>query len=233
MDRRRFLLAGLAATVLPSARALLPADPVVLLHGLWMTGLEGGLLRSRLRDDYGFAPESYSYPTVQLGLDDNMRRLHEFIAAVPGERLHLVGHSLGGVLALHTLLRYPDPRPGRVVCLGSPLRGSAAARALAALPFGIGMLGATMRDAVLDGGLRHYDGAQEVGVIAGTLGLGLGAILENLQLPHDGTVAVEETRLPGITDHLEVAVTHMGLLSSAVVASQTAYFLRHGNFARS
>jgi hypothetical protein len=71
-----------------------------------------------------------------------------------------------------------------------------------------------------------------VGVIAGTLAVGLGVVIENLPQPNDGTVAVDETRLPGIKDHLELPVSHTGLLVSATVASQTAYFLRHGAFAR-
>lgn len=231
MNRRDFLVA-IAMTASGPAAAGLPADPVVLVHGLWMTGIESGLLRSRLREDYGFDPRQYSYPTVQLGIGDNMRRLHDFIAAVPGDRLHVVGHSLGGLLALQALSHYPDPRPGRVVCLGSPLRGSAAARAMASLPFGEDILGATMREAVLNGGLADYHGSREVGVIAGTFGMGLGAVIEDLPTPNDGTVAVEETRLPGIRDHLEVAVSHTGLLVSPLAASQTAYFLRHGEFAR-
>lgn len=231
MNRRGFLLAGTVAAIMP-AEAQLPADNVVVVHGLWMTGMETGLLRSRLREDYGFDPRQYSYRTVQAGLDANVRQLHEYLAAVPGDTLHVVGHSLGGLLALHTLLRYPDPRPGRVVCLGSPLRGSVAARALAGLPFGQEILGQTMREAVLDGGLDEYRGAREVGVIAGTMGLGLGVVIENLPIPNDGTVAVEETRLPGIRDHLEIEVSHTGLLVSPLVASQTAFFLRHGQFAR-
>ena len=89
-----------------------------------------------------------------------------------------------------------------------------------------------MRDAVLNGGLIEYRGPREVGVIADTLAVGLGAVIENLPSPNDGTVAVEETKLPGIKDHLEVSVSHTGLLVSPVVASQTAYFLRHGEFAR-
>lgn len=232
MNRRRFLGAGLLAVALP-LRAALPDDTLVLVHGLWMTGMESGLLRSRLRDEFGFAPEQYSYPSLQLGLDDNMRRLRDFMAGLPGERLHVVGHSLGGVLALRTLLRHPEPRPGRIVCLGSPLRGSAAARALAGLPFGTEALGATLREAVLEDALSAWEGPREVGVIAGTLGLGLGAVIGELPEPNDGTVAVEETRLPGIKDHIELNVSHMGLLGSPLVASQTAFFLRHGEFARS
>jgi pimeloyl-ACP methyl ester carboxylesterase len=169
---------------------------------------------------------------VQVGLEDNVRLLHEFIQDVPGDTVHVVGHSLGGLLALNTLTQYPDSRKGRIVCLGSPLRGSAAARALASLPFGEDLLGATMREAVLGGGLTEYRGPREVGVIAGTLTMGLGAVIENLPTPNDGTVAVEETQLPGIKDHLEIPVSHTGMLVSELVVSQTAYFLRHGEFAR-
>ncbi len=203
-----------------------------MVHGLWMTGMESGLLRKRLHDEYGFATRQYSYHTVQLGLEDNMRLLHEFLADLPGETVHLVGHSLGGVLALNTLKRFPETRPGRVVCLGSPLRGSLTARAMAGLPFGEELLGVTMREAVLSGGLTEYQGSREVGVIAGTLSVGLGLVIENLPSPNDGTVSVAETQLPGIKDHLEISVSHTGLLVSTLVASQTAYFLRHGEFAR-
>jgi pimeloyl-ACP methyl ester carboxylesterase len=232
MRRRQFLLALGSLPVANAMSANAPADTVVLVHGLWMTGMESGLLRNRLRDEYGFETRQYSYHTVQVGLEDNVRLLGEFLADVPGDTLHVVGHSLGGLLALHTLVRHPDKRPGRIVCLGSPLRGSSAARAMATLPFGEEILGATIRDAVLNGGMTEYRGTREVGVIAGTLAVGIGVVIDNLPSPNDGTVAVEETKLPGIKDHLEVAVSHTGLLISQVVASQTAFFLRHGQFAR-
>jgi pimeloyl-ACP methyl ester carboxylesterase len=233
LPTRRQLLLAIAA--LPFATAMSAEDrreTLVLVHGLWMTGLESNLLRGRLQDDYGFDTRQYSYHTVEVGLEDNVRLLAEFLADVPGDTLHVVGHSLGGLLALHTLMRHPDRRPGRIVCLGSPLKGSVAARAMAGLPFGEELLGATIREAVLNGGLDAYRGEREVGVIAGTLAVGLGVVIENLPRPNDGTIAVEETKLPGIKDHLEVPVSHTGLLVSEVVASQTAYFLRHGQFAR-
>lgn len=235
LDRRRFLLAASAlplASLAESARPEPAAELVVLVHGLWMTGMENGMLRDRLQDEYGLASRQYSYHTVQVGLEDNMRLLHEFIADLPASTVHVIGHSLGGVLALHTFTRFPDPRPGRIVCLGAPLRGSSAARALASLPFGQEIMGATIRDAVLSGGMTEYRGSREVGVIAGTSAMGLGAVIESLPGPNDGTVTVEETRLPGIKDHLELPVSHTGMLFSAEVVSQSAFFLRHGEFAR-
>ena len=49
--------------------------------------------------------------------------------------------------------------------------------------------------------------------------------------PGDGTVAVEETRLPGLSDHALVATSHTGLIYSPVVGRMAARFLRQGRFA--
>jgi hypothetical protein len=232
MNRRELLLGFTALGLTRAALGMPPPDTVVMVHGLWMTGVESGLLRQRLESEYGFVTRQYSYRSVSDGLKDNMILLRDFIRAAPGGTVHVVGHSLGGLLALHTLTEFPDPRPGRIVCLGSPLRGSIAARAVSGLPFGPEILGRTIQEAVLNGGLAEYRGGREIGVIAGTLGMGLGVVIENMPEPNDGTVAVEETKLPGIKDHIELPVSHTGLLVSAAVASQTAFFLRHGEFAR-
>jgi hypothetical protein len=47
---------------------------------------------------------------------------------------------------------------------------------------------------------------------------------------HDGTVAVEETIVPGLAGHCVVETSHTGLLFSAEVARLTANFLRKGSF---
>ena len=83
---------------------------------------------------------------------------------------------------------------------------------------------------LLEQGLERWEGPREVGVIAGRLPLGLGAMLGQLAGEHDGTVAVEETRLPGVADHCVVEANHTGLLFSQEVARLVTAFLRHGHF---
>ncbi len=212
-------------------------ETVVVIHGLWMTGVECSLLRHRLAKDYGFDTCRFSYHTVRDGLPENIRRLGACLEKIRSGRIHLVGHSFGGVLALNYLSRSDpelpvDARLGRAVCLGPPLTGSQAARGFLRMPWGAEMLGRMIRENVIENPLEEYTGKQDVGVIAGTLGIGLGQAFSSLDGPHDGTILVSETRLPGITDHIEEHVTHVGLLFSRSVAEQTGWFLRHGEFRR-
>jgi hypothetical protein len=79
---------------------------------------------------------------------------------------------------------------------------------------------------------RRWSGQRELGVIAGSLSIGLGRLVGTHGAPSDGTIFVDETRLAGIRQHLVLRVSHTGLPFSATVARQTAAFLRTGNFSR-
>jgi hypothetical protein len=76
----------------------------------------------------------------------------------------------------------------------------------------------------------------QVGSIAGTRRLGLGAIVTRAKgsstEPSDGLVNVSETRLPGLADHLVMDTAHSTMVVSSRVAQQVVYFLRQGRFAR-
>ena len=68
-------------------------------------------------------------------------------------------------------------------------------------------------------------------MVAGNLQRGLGGAITRLPGPHDGTVAVEETRVPGLAAHVVVEASHSGLIFSREAASHAARFLREGRFA--
>ncbi len=201
-------------------------EHVVLLHGLWMPGAAMQWFAAQLKAG-GFAPSIFSYPSVVGGPEAAVPRLVQRLRELNGA--HVVAHSLGGLIALQALCAEPDLPVARVVCLGSPLRGSGAASGmLAHFPAASLMFGRSA--ALLQQGFGCWEGRVEVGAIAGRVPRGLGALFAGFSGEHDGTVAVEETRLPGLTDHVVVDASHSGLLFSADAAQYAIAFLRHGHF---
>ena len=205
---------------------------VVYVHGLWLTGIEGSFLRKRLGNDLKAQTRAFSYASVASSISANARALGAFLNALNADTLHLVGHSLGGLVILKLFESGEGARlpPGRLVFLGSPLNGSRAALNLARVPFGKTLLGRGVKEELLTPRVRRWDGQRELGVIAGNLSLGLGRLVGAFGAPSDGTIFVEETQLAGITEHLIMPVSHSGLPFSKSVASKTGAFLRSGKF---
>jgi hypothetical protein len=72
---------------------------------------------------------------------------------------------------------------------------------------------------------------RDMGVIAGTYPMGAGKMV-GMRGVCDGTVLLEETRLPGVTDHIELPASHFGLLVSRMTHAQVEHFLQQGRFCR-
>jgi pimeloyl-ACP methyl ester carboxylesterase len=205
---------------------------VVYVHGLWQRGGEAVLLRRRLARVLDAEAPAFSYRSVTADAATNARSLAAYLSRIDADALHLVGHSLGGLVilklfeadsAIHT--RLP---PGRVVMLGSPLGGCRTARNLARLPLGAKIMGRSVAEELLVPRERRWQVPRELGVIAGNFGVGLGLLVGRLGAESDGTVLVEETQLPGTTAHVVLPVSHTGLLLSGAVAARTAAFLSTG-----
>lgn len=197
---------------------------VVLIHGLWMPRLSMQWLARRLREA-GFAPELFGYATIAGGPEAAVPRLAQRLRERPA---YVLAHSLGGLVTLDTLERHPDLPVERVVCLGSPLCGSAAATRLAGQAWSAPYLGRSAP--LLRSGCRHWSGPAAVGVVAGSTPLGLGRYFGRFPGANDGTVAVDETRLAGLADHAVIATSHTGLLLSPDAARLAVAFFRHGRF---
>jgi len=206
-------------------------EVVVAVHGLWMIGSVMGVLR-RLIEPRGFRVATFGYASIREGLDANAAMLAQFVARVPGDTVHLLGHSLGCVVIRALLERHVLDRPGRIVCLGPPFRGSVTAERVARLPGGLHVLGRSMRDLIARGGFTRAPAGREIGIIAGRMPVGIGRVFGSFTGPNDGMVAVAETMLDGATDHIVLPVAHTSLLWSRDVARQTEHFLRTGRFDR-
>lgn len=213
-----------------------PTTEVIIVHGLWfgawaMKRLERSL---QIQATFGDAVciRRFSYRSTQGSLDQHAEKLQAFVrqstdAANPGTR-HYVAHSMGGLVILRMFSLYSNQAPGRIVLLGSPLRGSSVARKVARIP-GIRRLLGEARYA-LESGYRELPAEHEVGMVAGTRRVGLGLLIGEFRTPGDGTVALAETHADGLSAHTQLPLSHTGLVFSGKAAKRAGQFLQSGAF---
>jgi pimeloyl-ACP methyl ester carboxylesterase len=206
-------------------------ETVVYVHGLWLSGRESLFLRRRLAHDYDYDVRTFRYPAVPGSMARIAEQLQELVTELRPHALHFVGHSLGGLVIHRFLERFPQQPPGRVVFLGTPALGCKAAVGVGRLKWASALVGKCVAEELLVEHERRWVSSHALGIIAGTRPMGLGQFFGDLDGPNDGTVAVAETKLPGATDHICLAVSHMGMLLSPRVGRETGEFLRHGRFA--
>ena len=202
-------------------------EAVILVHGLWlgrwaMQGLR--LLLSRR----GYAAQALDYRSMAQGLDQHASRLAARIAGLGEPLIHLVGHSLGGLVILRCLRNHGEQRIGRIVLLGTPVRACMAARRLENMAAGERLLGAS-RD-IWRSLPEVFRPRRELGVIAGSRPWGAGRLVLRLPGTNDGVVRLEETEVPGMRARMVLPVSHSGMLLSTRVAREVAAFLERGAF---
>jgi pimeloyl-ACP methyl ester carboxylesterase len=198
---------------------------VILLSGLWAPAIVMSALAMRLGAG-GFRCHLFRYGGRSRALESNAERLLRFADAVGPS--HFVGHSLCGLVILEAL--HPARSGvGHVVLLGTPAQGSFSGRRLAGLRIGRWLLGRS-EPLWRERGAARWLRPEPLGVIAGTLPIGLGRALSRLPGPNDGVVCVDETAVEGMRDHITLPVNHSGMILSARVSAQTVEFLRQGRF---
>jgi pimeloyl-ACP methyl ester carboxylesterase len=205
-------------------------EVVLLLHGAWMNAWAMAYLAGALRRE-GFSAQALDYRTMRDPLEAHLSRVANRVAKLDATRVHLVGHSLGGVIVMRYLQRGADRRVQRAVLIGTPISGCRAAADFAEIAGGELMMGQSLgvwREPVD----VSVDSRFEIGAIAGTRALGLGSMVTRLPDPNDGVVCLDETKFPALRDHIALPLGHSLMLVSSRVASQTSAFLKTGAFRR-
>lgn len=206
------------------------SDLIVLIPGLWMPAWVMLPLAWWLRGR-GYACVRFGYASSRDTLETNAEKLAGFLRTLGDRPLHLVGHSLGGVLALHTTASRRPARVRSVVMMGSPAGGTYAGQRLLERRWTRALVGRTVPEWLKITRPVAPEGVA-VGVIAGLRGFGLGMIfVPDLPPPHDGVIRVAETRVAGAADYIEVNVSHAAMLTSPTVARLVASFVGSGRFA--
>ena len=206
---------------------------VLLIHGILMNPLEMRYLGSQLEKS-GFKVHYIYYQSVLKSPAENAAIIQEKIKQLNLPNLHLVGHSLGGVLLMHLFDQIgpneSDLPEGRVVMLGSPVNGSWIAKKVSEWPIVSPLLAKSMPNALSGTDIPVWKTDRDWGMIAGIKGQGLGLLTGGMPSTSDGTVLLEETFHPKQKEHIEVNKSHTALLFSKQVAELTSHFLNTGSF---
>jgi len=190
------------------------------------------VLARRLRRQ-GFIVHLFSYPSVRADLHANAAWLARFLDTLDADTVHLVGHSLGGILIRALFHEHPQQKPGRIVTLGTPHGGSRTAQHLSHHALWRRAMGKSVAQ-LLAGATQHWSPPlREMGVICGTRSFGLGRLLyRGLPRPNDGLLTVKESASVNAREHLALPVSHTGMMFSREVAEQIGHFLVSGKFFR-
>jgi pimeloyl-ACP methyl ester carboxylesterase len=218
-------------------------EVVVVLHGLARSRTAMATLARYLATDTEFDVCNVSYPSTRIPIADHAANLAGIVASLaPCPRVHFVGHSLGNIVVRHMLAdraraeadgqSQRGPEIGRVVMLAPPNRGAALAVRLQTLGLLHVVLGRSLAELGRDWSQleARLETPREFGIIAATRGHARGY---NPLLPGDDDliVALEETRLDGAADFLEIPSLHAFIMSNPAALRQTLHFFRNGRFA--
>lgn len=202
---------------------------VLLIHGILMNPLEMRYLGKQLEKS-GFDVHYVYYQSVLKTPRENSQAVYKKIKNLNLSNLHIVAHSLGGIITMNLFDQYDDLPEGRVVMLGAPVNGSWIAQKVQNWPVISPLLARSMPSALSGEDLPEWKTKRDWGMVAGMRNQGLGLLTGGLPGDGDGTVLLEETHHPKQTAHITVKTSHTGLLFSKKVAELTSDFLKKGKF---
>ncbi len=188
---------------------------VLLVHGLGRTPASLLLLAHTLRRA-GHSTSSFSYFAFAEPYDHIRERLVgrlQSLAAHSDEPVALIGHSLGGLLLRHALCDVPSLPVHRLIMLGTPNRAPRRAqRVMSWLPFQVfarssgALLANPQQLATIPGPKVPYT------IVAGTGGYRWLSKPFGAE-PHDGIVAVSETRIDDTDEPVRLDVSHTFMMN--------------------
>jgi triacylglycerol lipase len=211
-------------------------ETVVLLHGAGRTRNSMGKIARHLAK-LGYQIVNIGYPSRRYpvqGLAEYIAYEIQTSGLTSTEKVHFVTHSLGGIIVRWYLRDNPLRNLGRVVMLAPPNKGIELADQLMdswISKWIVGPVGEQLGTGETSLPLALGSVSYPVGVIAGNKSFNP-IFSARIPGPDDGRIAVERTKIAGMTDFLVMPYCHSLIMFYRPVIEQVEYFLKVGDFQR-
>jgi pimeloyl-ACP methyl ester carboxylesterase len=203
---------------------------VVLLHGLWR-GWHAMEPLARVLDQQGFSTLNLPYPSVRLPVPALVPRVRREIERFAGDRpVHLVTHSLGGIIARAMIAESLSWNMGRLVMLAPPNGGSEIvdwSKRHRMVHWLLGPAGRSLGKDGLPASLPPLPENLEAAVIMGRRGA-IPFFRKLLDDENDGIVSAGQGKLPGLRGFAVVDADHTFIQLHPDAVRMSVEFLRDG-----
>ena len=194
---------------------------VVLVHGLAAHRMVMMPLERHLKPRFARVT-NWGYSSLWSRIERHGAALAGLLADLEGsadvEHIHLVTHSMGGIIARLALAEKMPAKLGRMVMLAPPNRGSHVARWLSPV---LGLICPPL--------VQLSDHCQSfVACLPPLAGVHVGVVAAAA----DELVCEKSTHLPNEADHITLPGFHSSILWFEETARQVAHFLEQGRFDR-
>lgn len=203
----------------PAAGLECPWECVSLVHGFFANAMMMSVLGRRL-DGHGYLAKPWGYWNMRRSILEHAESFGRELARLDADNaigtIHLVTHSMGGIIARAALDRFRPRKLGRFVMLAPPNRGSFVATATA------GFLGGLLKP------VAELSTAPDS--LVNSLGMPRDIDVGVIAASRDALVSPESTRPDVPHDHVTIPCLHSSLLFRRDAADLVAAFLATGSF---
>ena len=217
------------------AEAAYAQECVVLLHG-YLRNSKCMQPIADILDLSGYKIQNISYPSTDYSIQTLSRdHVAPQIDNSNCEKIHFIGHSMGGIVARQYLADNKPHNLGNVILIAAPNNGSELIASLEDNPaLAWTLIGPAARDLSPKSQFLHelplpyYN----TGIITANKSINPITSIFLFNSPNDGTLTVESMKIHNMTDIINLEATHTMVLLHPDIGWQIESFLKYGKFIR-
>jgi triacylglycerol lipase len=210
-------------------------DYVVLIHGMAQSKRSMSKIATYL-ESKNYTPVVIDYPSTKHSIEEIVQNfvIKQIENLDRGKKIHIVGYSLGGIIARYVVDNYKIESLGNIILIGSPNRGSEMAQFLENNILIHKIFGPALKDLRPSSDfwskIKGNVAENHVGVIAGDFSMNPLSSLLVFEGSSDGTVSVESAKVDGMKDFLVLHHSHYFLMRNDEILPYIENFLQYGMF---